>query len=175
MDARRNCKGQSDPVSGCGFIWYIPRPGTTLLRLIYRDWALKHHSSQSSSWGAQTCRAEQVILRQIQEISFLLPLLDVTGCCRAQSTAWQPPAQVYTACWRQISKQQHPSSTFCAGTWFLHDRDEFLPGENSLGASHPEELLQLHAPCVLQLPCPRVRISQGHSQQHLQLQLGNGP
>lgn len=65
MDAWRNCKGQSDTVSGCRLICCIPRPDTTLLRLIYRVWALKHHRSQGTSWEAQTCKAEQVILRQI--------------------------------------------------------------------------------------------------------------
>lgn len=109
--------------------------------------------------------------------SFLLPLQTVTvwllqgskHCLAAPSTGLQSLLETNL---QAAVPFQH---FFCAGTWFLHNRDQFLPGENFLGASHPEELLQLQASCVLQLPCPQVHISQGHPQQHLQLQLGSGP
>lgn len=169
MDAWRNCKDQSDTVSSCRLSCCIPRP-------VHRDWALKHYGSQGSSWGAQVCKAEQVILRQIQVMSFLLPLQSGTiwmlqgskHCLAASSTGLQSLLEANL-------QAAVPFQHFFAGIWFLHDRDQFLLGENSLGASHPEEVLQLQASQVLQLPCPQVHISQGHPQQHLQLQLGNSP
>lgn len=163
MDAWRNCKDQSDIVSSCRPSHCTLRPGTALPRPTYRQ------PGHYSSLALRATQAQQVIFKQIQVTSFLLSLVsELSGCCRAQSTG-------HRACWRQISRQQCPSSTFLAGICFLHDWNQFLLWEKCIGASHPEELFQIKTSSVWQLPCSQVHISQGHPQQHLQLHLGSGP
>lgn len=75
MDAWRNCKNQSDIVSGCRLSHCIPRPGTALPRPVYR---VPGHHSCLALRAAQACKAQQVIFKQIQVTAFLLSLVSGT-------------------------------------------------------------------------------------------------